>query len=126
MSEPGYTESENDGLAEIRRDFEMQIVSSIGDAKVIDLPPDHAIPNVTLISFHNANGEMIAALLAERGAGVSTGSRCGGNGIPLLSELNVPYSEVMGTVRFTLTSKTDAAELVRVVTESVSLARSFS
>ena len=63
------------------------------------------LPNTTNISFPNLNGEAILARLNDSGVCVSTGSACNAEthtASPVLQAMNIPYSQAMGAIRFSL------------------------
>ncbi len=63
------------------------------------------LPNTSNISFENVNGEMIVHRLFEAGIRVSTGSACNDpdhRASAVLQAMNVPYSQAMGSIRFSL------------------------
>lgn len=63
------------------------------------------LPNTSSISFENTNGETILAKLNDLGVCVSTGSACNSDdhtASPVLQAMNIPYSQAMGAIRFSL------------------------
>jgi cysteine desulfurase len=65
----------------------------------------HRLPNTSSISFENTNGEAILARLNDLEICVSTGSACNAENhvaSAVLQAMNVPYSQAMGTIRFSL------------------------
>jgi cysteine desulfurase len=63
------------------------------------------LPNTSNISFENINGETILAKLNDAGVCVSTGSACNSDAhtaSPVLQAMNIPYSQAMGAIRFSL------------------------
>jgi len=63
------------------------------------------LPNTSNISFENLNGEVILAKLNDLDICVSTGSACNEEtqtASPVLKAMNVPYSQAMGAIRFSL------------------------
>ncbi len=67
--------------------------------------PANRLPNTSNISFENTNGEAILARLSDLGVCVSTGSACNSAGhtaSPVLQAMNIPYSQAMGSIRFSL------------------------
>jgi len=63
------------------------------------------LPNTSNISFENLNGEAILAKLNDAGVAVSTGSACNSethSASPVLQAMNIPYSQAMGAIRFSL------------------------
>ncbi|HQU90822.1 MAG TPA: aminotransferase class V-fold PLP-dependent enzyme [Pyrinomonadaceae bacterium] len=77
------------------------------------------LPNTSNISFENLNGEMILHYLDEAGICVSTGSACNSESkisSPVLAAMNIPYSKVMGSIRFSLGRTTIEAEIDQTIT----------
>jgi len=63
------------------------------------------LPNTSYISFENLNGEAILAKLNDAGVCVSTGSACNSEShtaSAVLQAMNIPYSQAMGAIRFSL------------------------
>lgn len=63
------------------------------------------LPNTSSIAFSNLNGEVILAKLNDIGVCVSTGSACNAENhvsSAVLRAMNVPYTDAMGTIRFSL------------------------
>lgn len=63
------------------------------------------LPNTSNISFENLNGETILAKLNNLDVFVSTGSACNEEtktASPVLKAMNIPYSQAMGAIRFSL------------------------
>jgi cysteine desulfurase len=63
------------------------------------------LPNTTSVSFENLNGEAILAKLNDAGVCVSTGSACNAEthtASPVLQAMEIPYSQAMGAIRFSL------------------------
>ncbi|HRH44790.1 MAG TPA: aminotransferase class V-fold PLP-dependent enzyme, partial [Pyrinomonadaceae bacterium] len=63
------------------------------------------LPNTSSIAFSNLNGEAILAKLNDIGVCVSTGSACNAENhvsSAVLRAMNVPYTDAMGTIRFSL------------------------
>lgn len=61
--------------------------------------------NTLTVSFNNLNSEMLASRLFRRGIRVEHASPCPDRQNPLLMELKaieLPFSQAMGTIRFTL------------------------
>ncbi len=63
------------------------------------------LPNTAYISFENLNGEAILAKLNDAGVCVSTGSACNSEthtASAVLQAMDIPYSQAMGAIRFSL------------------------
>lgn len=98
--------SSADRIAAMRDRLEGEILRRIPNATRNGTgDPAHRLPNTSSISFENTNGEMILAALDEAGIAVSTGSACNSNvkrGSHVLEAMNIPYSQAMGSIRFSL------------------------
>jgi len=105
--------------AELARDFSaMKRVAALRDKlenEILDkIPNSHLngtgdrnfrLPNTAYISFENLNGEAILAKLNDAGVCVSTGSACNSDAHTasgVLQAMNIPYSQAMGAIRFSL------------------------
>jgi cysteine desulfurase len=98
-----------DGHAKIRalRDkLEDGILSKIPNSQLNGTKNrDWRLPNTTNISFTGIEGESILAHLDKHEICVSTGSACNSEtheASPVLQAMNVPYTQAMGAVRFSL------------------------
>jgi Cysteine sulfinate desulfinase/cysteine desulfurase and related enzymes len=79
------------------------------------------LPNTSSISFSGTNGEAILARLNDAGVCVSTGSACNAenhSASAVLQAMNIPYSDAMGAIRFSLGRFNTEAE-VDFVTEKL-------
>jgi len=93
-------------VKELRDRLETEILNRIPNSR-INGSKDSAkrLPNTANISFPNVNGEMILAKLNDAGIFVSTGSACNSDShvsSPVLRAMNVPYTDAMGSIRFSL------------------------
>ncbi len=105
--------------AEFVKDFSaMERVTTLKDKlenEILDkIPNSHLngtndtnfrLPNTAYISFENLNGEAILAKLNDAGVCVSTGSACNSEthtASAVLQAMDIPYSQVMGAIRFSL------------------------
>ncbi|MGI8543296.1 MAG: cysteine desulfurase family protein [Aridibacter sp.] len=91
-------------IERLRNRLESEILDKIqnshlnGDKKM-------RLPNTSNISFENLNGEAILAKLNDLEVYVSTGSACNEEAhtaSPVLKAMNIPYSQAMGAIRFSL------------------------
>lgn len=90
----------------LRDKFEGFILQNIPNAK-LNGTSHHTkrLPNTSSIAFSNLNGEAILAKLNDIGVCVSTGSACNAENhvsSAVLRAMNVPYTDAMGTIRFSL------------------------
>ncbi|MBX7174927.1 MAG: cysteine desulfurase [Pyrinomonadaceae bacterium] len=90
----------------LRDKLEDFILQNIQDAKLNGTTDrDKRLPNTASIAFSNLNGEVILAKLNDIGVCVSTGSACNSDNhvsSAVLRAMNVPYTDAMGTIRFSL------------------------
>jgi len=118
LSEPSASA---DGLTSIERIFalrnklENEILQKIPNSR-LNGTTDYSkrLPNTSSISFENTNGEAILARLNDLGVCVSTGSACNAENhvsSAVLQAMNVPYSQAMGTIRFSLGRYNTEAEI---------------
>lgn len=104
----------------LRDRLETAILSNIPNTR-LNGHPNLRLPNTSNISFENTNGEMILARLDALGICVSTGSACNAHdhkASAVLEAMNVPYSDSMGSIRFSL-GRMNTMDEVDVVLESV-------
>ncbi|MGI9056764.1 MAG: cysteine desulfurase family protein [Pyrinomonadaceae bacterium] len=114
--------------AELVKDFSaMEKVKNLRDkleTEILDKIPnsrlngtrdsDKRLPNTTNISFENLNGEAILARLNDLGVFVSTGSACNAENhtaSPVLQAMDIPFSQAMGAIRFSLGRYNTEAEV---------------
>ncbi|MGE3465650.1 MAG: cysteine desulfurase family protein [Pyrinomonadaceae bacterium] len=95
-----------DRIRAMRDRLETEILTRIPNSSLNGTSdPDRRLPNTSSISFEHTNGEMIMALLDDRGICVSTGSACNAHdhkASAVLEAMNVPYAWAMGSIRFSL------------------------
>lgn len=109
------------GKISILRDkLETEILQKIPNSRVNGTRDKRfRLPNTSSISFAETNGEAILARLNDAGICVSTGSACNAEmhtASPVLQAMNVPYSDAMGAIRFSL-GRFNTAEEVDFVSE---------
>jgi cysteine desulfurase len=99
----------------LRDKLEDEILSKIPNAKINGTSDRRfRLPNTTNISFPNLNGEAILAKLNDSGVCVSTGSACNAENhtaSAVLQAMNVPFSDAMGAIRFSLGRYNTEAEV---------------
>jgi len=103
----------------LRDKLEDEILAQIPNAR-LNGTSDRAqrLPNTSNISFEYVEGENIVAMLDEAGVCVSTGSACSSDSheaSAVLRAMNVPYAAARGSIRFSLSRYTTAAEADRVL-----------
>lgn len=95
-----------DGVRVLRDRLESEILDRIPNSRLNGTSdPEKRLPNTSNISFENTNGENILVRLDDLGVYVSTGSACNSNdhaASPVLQAMNIPYSQAMGSIRFSL------------------------
>lgn len=93
-------------VRELRNRLEESILRTIPNAVLngTDLQANR-LPNTSNISFVDTNGEAIMARLDQEGIFVSTGSACNSEShrsSAVLEAMNIPFSQAMGSIRFSL------------------------
>ena len=93
-------------IINLRDKFEDFILQTIPNAKLNGTADRNLrLPNTSSISFANTNGEAILAKLNDLEICVSTGSACNAENhttSPVMQAMNIPYSDAMGAIRFSL------------------------
>ncbi len=95
-----------DKIGQLRDKLETEILHKIPNSRLNGTSDTaNRLPNTSNISFPNLNGEAILALLNDSDVCVSTGSACNAEipkASPVLHAMNIPYSQAMGSIRFSL------------------------
>ncbi len=95
-----------DRIGQLRDKLETEILHKIPNSRLNGTSDTaNRLPNTSNISFPNLNGEAILALLNDSDVCVSTGSACNADipkASPVLHAMNIPYSQAMGSIRFSL------------------------
>lgn len=90
----------------LRNKLENEILNKIPNSRLNGTSDyDKRLPNTSSISFENTNGEAILAKLSDLEIFVSTGSACNAenhSASAVLQAMNIPYSQAMGAIRFSL------------------------
>ncbi|MBA3335438.1 MAG: aminotransferase class V-fold PLP-dependent enzyme [Acidobacteria bacterium] len=93
-------------IEKLRDNLEDEILQKIPNSRLNGTTDrTKRLPNTSSISFENINGEAILAKLSDAGIFVSTGSACNAQAhtaSTVLQEMNIPYSQAMGAIRFSL------------------------
>lgn len=104
---------------DLRDKLESFILQNIPDTKLNGTPDKtRRLPNTSSISFSKTNGEIILAKLNDAGVCVSTGSACNAENhtvSAVLQAMNIPYSDAMGAIRFSLGRYNTAQEVDFVI-----------
>jgi cysteine desulfurase len=99
----------------LRDRLESKILHKTPNSRINGTPDfDKRLPNTSNISFENLNGEAILARLNDLGVFVSTGSACNAAGhtaSAVLQAMNIPFSQAMGAIRFSLGRYNTEAEI---------------
>ena len=99
----------------LRDKLEDEILAKIPNARLNGAPDrKKRLPNTSNISFEYVEGENILAMLDEAGICVSTGSACSSDSheaSPVLRAMNIPYTAARGSIRFSLSRYTTAADI---------------
>lgn len=102
-------------IRELRDRLENEILNKISNSRINGTSdPEKRLQNTSNISFENTNGESILARLDDLDVCVSTGSACNSNdhtASPVLQAMNIPYSQAMGAIRFSLGRYNTEAEV---------------
>lgn len=104
---------EMDRIAQLKHSFEKQLKAVFPKA-VIQGARSQRLPNTTLVSFPEQDGEAMALSLSEQGICVSTGGACSsGNGRPshVLEAMGVASDLSKGTLRISLSRLSQAEDL---------------
>ncbi len=111
--------SQMDRIALLRDRLESEILEKIPNSRLNGTRRrDKRLPNTANISFENANGEALIALLRDAGIYASAGSAC--SAAPhrpsrVLEAMGLPYSYSMGSIRFSLSRYTEENEIENVL-----------
>jgi cysteine desulfurase len=99
----------------LRNRIENEILNKIPNSRLNGASDyEKRLPNTSNISFENLNGEAILARLDDSGVCVSTGSACNAENhtaSAVLQAMNIPYSQAMGAIRFSLGRYNTTAEV---------------
>lgn len=93
-------------ISALRNKLENEILQKIPNSRLNGTSDSKfRLPNTSSISFSNTNGEAILAKLDDAGICVSTGSACNAEthqAPAVLQAMNIPYTDAMGAIRFSL------------------------
>jgi cysteine desulfurase len=104
-------------IESLRNKLEEKLIKIFPDAKIIG-SKNTRLPNTSAISLSKMNGDLIREQLKAHGIFVSTASACNSNSLSyllVLQAMNIPYDEIMGTIRFSLGRYNTQAEIDFVV-----------
>ncbi len=98
--------SKMEKISLLRNKLENEILDKIPNSRLNGTNElQFRLPNTSNISFPNLNGEAILAKLNDLDVCVSTGSACNAEthtASPVMQAMNIPYSQAMGAIRFSL------------------------
>jgi cysteine desulfurase len=100
-------------VAALRDRLEQGLLESCPDASV-NGDPEHRLPNTSNISFQYVEGEAILYHLSDAGIAASSGSACTSGSLEpshVIRAMGVPFTSAHGSIRFSLSRYTTAAEI---------------
>jgi len=109
--------AESGRMTALRDRLEREILARIPEARVNGGGAPR-LPNTSNISFRYVQGEAALLALDELGICVSTGSACATGQVEpshVLRAMNVPYTYLIGSLRFSLSAYTADAEITRLI-----------
>lgn len=102
-------------IAALRDSFERSVLARAPGAVVnCAAPPNGRLVNTTNIAFPSLEAEIILLALSERGVAASAGAACSSGSLdpsPVLLAMGIPERLAHGSLRFSLSKHTTAAEL---------------
>lgn len=110
-------DEENTEVGRLRDRLEKGLVASCPDAS-INGDIQNRLPNTTNISFEYIEGEAILLRLNEYPICASSGSACSSGSLEpshVLRAMGIPFTAVHGSIRFSLSRYTTAAEVDQVI-----------
>lgn len=117
---------ERERIAALRDRFEQLVLAAVPEARINGLAPGtDRLWNTTNIGFPRLEAEALLLLLSERGVCASAGAACSSGSLdpsPVLLAMGVPPEYAHGSIRFSLSRCTTAAEIeeaARIVVDCV-------
>ena len=110
-------DEERTTVSRLRDRLEQGLLAACPDASV-NGDTQNRLPNTANISFEYIEGEAILLRLDEHGICASSGSACSSGSLEpshVLRAMGIPYTAVHGSIRFSLSRYTTAAEVDRVI-----------
>lgn len=115
LSEPSAVANGFNSIYILRNKLEDFILTNIPNTKLNGTADrKFRLPNTSNIAFPNLNGEAVLARLNDLEICVSTGSACNSEthtASPVMQAMNIPYSQAMGAIRFSLGRYNSEAEV---------------
>jgi cysteine desulfurase len=114
-----WMEDENTRVKELRDRLERELLARIPAARINGGGAER-LPNTVSIAFEFVEGEAILLLLSELGICASSGSACTSGSLEpshVLRAMGVPFTCAHGSIRFSLSRYTTAAEVATVIEE---------
>lgn len=115
--------AQRDRIAQLRDAFERDVLAAIPDARVNGpTTADARLWNTTNIAFPKLEAEALLLLLSERHVAASAGAACSSGSLdpsPVLLAFGVPDDLAHGSVRFSLSKHTTAAEVTSATREVI-------
>jgi len=114
-----YMEAENSVVKAMRDRLQDALMTAIPHARINGGGAER-LPNTTSIAFEFVEGEAILLLLSEFGICASSGSACTSGSLEpshVLRAMGVPFTCAHGSIRFSLSRFTTAAEIDTVIRE---------
>ncbi|HPS59620.1 MAG TPA: cysteine desulfurase NifS [Spirochaetota bacterium] len=102
-----------EGVANLRDKLQQGILRTIKTSSV-NGSQEHRTPNTLNISFEFIEGESILLYLDKKGVYISTGSACATGSLEpshVLRAMNLPFSKIHGSIRFSLSRYTTGEEI---------------
>jgi cysteine desulfurase len=112
-----HFETENKQVAALRDRLEGGILKSVPHT-LVNGDPEFRLPNTTNVSFEYIEGEAILLKLNEQGICASSGSACTSGSLEpshVLRAMGVPFTSIHGSIRFSLSRYSTAAEVEKVL-----------
>jgi cysteine desulfurase len=112
-----HLETERIQVAALRDRLEQGILDLVPNSFVTG-DPGHRLPNTSNIAFEFIEGEAILLLLNKLGIAASSGSACTSGSLEpshVMRAMGIPFTAAHGTIRFSLSRYSTAAEIERVI-----------
>lgn len=120
-------------VSALRNKLENEILNKIPNSRLNGTKDyEKRLPNTANISFENTNGEVILARLNDLKIYVSTGSACNAEShqtSAVLQAMNIPFSDAIGAIRFSLgryNTEAEVDQVLEVLPQIVAAIRQFT